>query len=147
MRRTHLGLRRPAVLTVALLVSMGLALPALAERPSIMEGGVTFPDVNPCSPTGDSHDVTINFVARIHEHRNNLVITSKRTGLTSSGFVMVNGTEHIVVNGNQANTGLTDIWRHPEAGQRFIASFALEFDPETFEPIRLIRGSLRCLSS
>ena len=46
------------------------------------------------------HEVTINFVVSVHEHRNTLVVQVDRSGTTDSGFTMIPGTESFVSNGN-----------------------------------------------
>ena len=46
---------------VAVLLAIGFALPAAADPPVTDTFSITFDDLNPCSPTGDFHDVTINF--------------------------------------------------------------------------------------
>lgn len=92
-----------------------LAGPALAEKPITFTGSVTFPDDNPCTPEfdPDEHLVTINFVTTVHEHENNIVAYSERSGTTDSGFTMINGRDSFVDNGNVLHVSLMDQWRHP----------------------------------
>jgi len=132
------------VVAVTLLMSIGLALPAAADPPVTDTFSVTFDDLNPCSPTGEFHEVTINFEDRIHFHQNNFVLTSKRTGTTDSGFVMVNGTEHIVETQNVFAAGFTDVWSNPTTGERFIASGTFVFNGNT-GTVQVDDFSLRCL--
>jgi len=80
----------------------------------------------------------------IHFHQNNFVLTSNRTGTTDSGFVMVNGTEHIVETQNVFTAGFTDVWTNPTTGERFMASGTFVFNGNT-GTVQVDDFSLRCL--
>lgn len=135
-----------AVVTTALLVA-ALAGPALADKPVTFTDSVTFPDDNPCTEGFDpnEHEVTINFVVSVHEHRNTFVLHSRRSGSTSSGFTMINGTESFVVNQNVERGAFMDQWRHPD-GSKFVAQGHFLFNLNTGELV-VERVSFRCLGN
>ena len=67
----------------SLLVGL-IAAPAAADKPAEFVDNVSFPDVNVC--TGEEHTVNITFNVRVHEHRNNSVVTVKSNVETSDGW-------------------------------------------------------------
>lgn len=137
---------KPFVVAVVAL-SMGLAIPALADAPVTETFTFTLTEVNPCSPTGDTHEVTITLVDRTHfNHPANFVLHSDRSGTTSSGFVMVNGTHINMINENVLMGAGTDVWWNPTTGERFITSGTLVFNANT-GTIQVVRDSARCLGS
>jgi hypothetical protein len=138
-------MRKFVVASIALLLSIGLALPAAADRPITVTQEDVFLDQNPCADPGVLHEVTIISELHIHQHPNNTVITIKRTGTTDSGFEMINGTAHVVDNGNIFTLGLTDLWHNPTTGERFLARFTLVVDLNE-SIVRAENGALICLS-
>jgi hypothetical protein len=119
------------------------APPVLADEPVTFTDSFTFTDVNPC--TGVDHEVTIDVVVSIHEHRNNEVVHVDRSGTTDSGFTMIAGTESLVASGNVERGAFTDQWRHPD-GSKFVAQGQFVFD---FNEQKLLvdNFSLRCLGN
>lgn len=141
-------MRKLLVATVGAAMSVALlAGPALADKPITFTGSVTFPDDNPCTPGFDptEHMVTIDFVTTLHEHENNIVAYTERSGTTSSGFTMINGRDSFVVNDNVLHLNLMDQWRHPD-GSKFLARFTLLIDLDTGE-FQVATGELRCFGS
>lgn len=141
-------MRRALVATMAAAMFLTvLAGPALADKPVTFTGSVTFPDDNPCTPVFDpfEHVVTIDFVTTVHEHENNIVGYSERSGTTDSGFTMINGRDSFVDNGNVLHVSLMDQWRHPD-GSKFLARFTLLLDLDTGE-VQVEKGELRCLGN
>ncbi|MCZ6519596.1 MAG: hypothetical protein O6853_07355, partial [Actinobacteria bacterium] len=98
--------------TVALMLVMLLAAPALADRPFTFTDSDTFVDVNPC--TGLDDEITINVEVTIHEHRNNFVVYVGRSGSTASGYTMIGGTESFVANSGVERGTFVDQWRNPD---------------------------------
>lgn len=144
MRRT----RKLLVATVAAAMSVILlAGPALADKPLTFTASDTFPDDNPCTPVFDpfEHLVTIDLVITVHEHENNIVAYSERSGTTSSGFTMINGRDSFVDNGNVLHFNLMDQWQHAD-GSKFLARFTLLIDLDTDE-VQVAKGELRCLGN
>lgn len=137
-------MRKLVVASIALLLSIGLALPAAANRPITATQEDIFLDQNPCADPGVLHEVTIISELHIHQHPNNTVITAKRTGTTDSGFEMINGTAHVVDNGNIFTLGLTDVWQNPTTGERFLARFTIVVDLNA-SIVRAENGALMCL--
>ena len=135
--------RKYLVVGLVLMLSAVLAVPASANPPIVFPDSNTFPDVNPCS--GANMMVTIDVIVSLHEHRNNFVVTIKASGTTDDGFVMVNGTETFVDNGNVLRDTFTDIWRN-DAGDRFRASgtFVLNINTGT---VQVDTFSLTCLGN
>jgi len=113
-------------LAVALLLVVGAA-PALADRPVVTTDSNTFPAPNPC--TGEIHTLTIDAVIKSHFHQNNIlptVFTTKRTGTTTDGFVMMKGTpETSVNNGHVLSYGFVDRWRNEASGEMFRVQYRL----------------------
>ena len=126
----------------ACLVGLG-TVPAAADAPARFSDSVTFTAVNPC--TGQEHDITLNFEIAEHQHRNNFVVHSSRTGETSDGYVMKHGSESFVDNGNVARGAFTDNWRSSD-GSKFKAQGVFVFDI-TNEELRVDRFSLRCIGN
>ena len=131
------------------MLSVVFAAPALADKPFVDTFTDIFTDENPCS--GEDHEITINYVAKIHLHGHNFVLTSKKTGSTDSGFVMEHGTEHIVDSEVVEGTGIfhagfTDVWRNDFTGEAFIVKGNFVFDANTDTP-RVDTFSIRCLGS
>jgi hypothetical protein len=126
------------------MLSAVLAVPASANPPVVFpDSGVPFPDTNPCSGAGML--VTIDAIVRIHEHQNNFVVHVKKSGTTDDGFVMVNGTESFMANGNVERGAFTDMWRN-DAGDRFRASGRFVFNINT-GTLQVDTFSLTCLGN
>lgn len=144
MRRT----RKLLIGTVAAAMSVTLlAGPASADKPVTFTDSVTFPDDNPCTSVFDpfEHLVTIDFVTTVHQHENNIVAYTERSGTTSSGFTMINGRDSSVDTGNVVHFNLMDQWRHPD-GSKFLARFTLLVNFNTGE-VKVEKGELRCLGN
>jgi type 1 fimbria pilin len=140
-------MRKSFVIAVVLLATMALTSPAMADPAATETFTFTLTEVNPCSPTGDTHEVTITLVDRIHfDHPQTFVLHSDRSGTTSSGFVMVNGTHNNMINGNVLVGAGTDMWWNPTTGERYITSGALVFNENT-GTVQVSRDSSRCLSA
>ena len=102
--------RRAAVGLAATFGVIGFgAAPTAADAPAEFSDSVTFTDVNPC--TGGEHDVTLNLDIREHIHGERVVAHVSRTGTTTDGYVMKNGQENFVFNGNVARAAFHDTWR------------------------------------
>lgn len=138
-------MRRMIFAAIAGAMSMTLmaAPPVLANEPVTFTDSFTFTDVNPCS--GVDHEITIDVVLSIHEHRNNEVVHGDRSGTTDSGFTMIAGTESFVANGDVERVAFTDQWRHPD-GSKFVAQGQFVFSLNRLE-LLVDNFSLRCLGS
>jgi hypothetical protein len=132
-----------AVIAGTMLMTLLAAPPVLADKAAIFTDSVTFTDVNPC--TGLDHEVTINIVVSVHEHRNSVVAHADRSGTTDSGFTMIAGTQSFVANGNLERGAFTDQWRHPD-GSKFVAQGQFVFDLDRQEFL-VDNSSLRCLGT
>ena len=132
-----------AVIVSTMLMTLMAAPPVLADKPVTFTDSVTFTDVNPCS--GVDHEVTIDVVVSIHEHRNSVVAHADRSGTTDSGFTMIAGTESFVANGNVERGAFTDQWRHPD-GSKFVAQGQFVFNLNQQEFL-VDNSSLRCLGN
>ena len=141
-RPTNLKIgRRAAVGFAATLGVIGLgAAPAAADAPAEFSVTETFTDVNPC--TGAEHDVTLELDIREHVHGDRAVVHLSRTGTTSDGYVMRNGQENFVFNGNVARAAFHDTWRD-DNGSMFKAQgyFVEKIDGIVVEGFRL-----RCIT-
>lgn len=131
-------LRTPTVLLVAVLAII-LAVPgvALADQPQVSTVVVVEENqTNPCDPS-ETHDVTIVFTLKTHNHNNNVVRVIDAELSTDDGFVG---------GGHQTDVTVNDIRRimvkhmmhHPETGERFSVTIRLWIDLETGE---IIKGS------
>lgn len=149
----HRMRRLTAVLALAVLVLAALGTaPAAADNPEPFPDSFSFPSINPC--TGAPHLVTIDVMVRFHEHHNNFVINITRSGSTSDGFVMHNGTETQNYNpvSEVATTQFKDFWRNSETGQRFhvrgnqtlVFGDGIEAPPTE---VRVENFSLRCIGA
>ena len=128
-----------AVAIAAVLLSVGG--PASADPPAELSAEVTFVDVNPCS--GLDHEVTLRFDVRLHRHRENLVVTIRRSGSTSDGFEMIAGAGNVVENRNVFHETFVDQWRSPD-GAKFAVHGQVVLDLDAEEP-RVDRFSLECI--
>lgn len=108
-------------LALVAIVLVTLAWPSAvsADRPTEIHDSVTFVDVNPCS--GELHEVTLNFEIFVHEnHNNNVVVHLRRSGTTSSGFVMT-GNQQVVESEQGFRGHFMDMWSDGD-GARFQVS-------------------------
>ena len=129
--------------TVALVLVMLLAAPALANPPLTFTDSVTFVDVNPC--TGLDHEITINFEVSIHEHRNNFVVRVGRSGSTDDGYTMIGGTESFVANNGVERGTFVDQWRNPD-GSKFMVHGRFVFNINQLE-FQVDGFSLTCIGN
>jgi hypothetical protein len=129
-------------LAVALVLVVGAA-PALADRPVTETEDFSFTAPNPC---GGIHTLTFHIEWRIHEHGDKLIVTAKRSGSTSDGFVLVNGTQVWVNNGHVQSNGVNDIWYNEATGERFRVWGWTVFNFET-GTLQMDRFSPTCLGS
>ena len=131
-------------MTVALVLVMLVAAPALADPPSTFtDSPPPFVDVNPC--TGLDHDITLNFEVSIHEHQNNFVVHVGRTGSTDDGYTMIGGTESFVANSGVERGTFVDQWRHPD-GSKFMVHGSFVFNVNQLE-LQVDRFSLTCIGN
>lgn len=129
--------------TVALVLVMLLAAPALANPPFTFTDSVTFVDENPC--TGLDDEITINVEVTIHEHRNNFVVYVGRSGSTASGYTMIGGTDSFVANSGVERGAFVDQWRHPD-GSKFMVHGSFVFNINQLE-FQVDRFSLTCIGN
>ncbi len=134
--------------TLAIVVGMlmwttAITTTAGAEGPEVIEDSFTFVDVNPC--TGHPHEITISFVARLHEHQNNFVATLSRSGSTSDGYTMQNGNDGFVENRGGARGHLMDMWTDGH-GSKFQARGTFAFNANK-DAIVVDRFTLRCVKA
>ena len=128
-----------ALLTVSLAT---LIAPASADKPTELQDHVVFPDVDPC--TGDIHEVNIFFDVFLHEgHKKNVVVHTKTTGFTDSGYEMFAGSTHIVENDHVFIRGNKDLWRNDD-GQMFEAASTFVLNLEQGE-VKVDNFGLRCI--
>lgn len=120
----------------------GFASTASADPTRTEEFSFSFEDINPC--TGELQIVTLNFVDSIHEHANNFLFTTRRSGTTSDGSVMQSGTESFVDNGRVVRGHFMDNWINPTTGARFQVHGVFVFNINRMEP-KVERFSLRCV--
>jgi len=116
------------VAAVGLTAGLGVAglgvTPASADAPAEFSLNVTFPDVNPC--TGTANAVTLNLDVREHVHGDRVVVHVSRTGTTTDGYVMKNGQESFVFNGNVARRAFHDTWRNADGSMFEARGFFVE---------------------
>ena len=111
MRRTLFVLVGVAVMV------LGLALPAAADRPIEFTNTETFEDLNPCDAP-NTHEVTIVFNFKVHEHRNNTVLVIDSEASTDDGFVG-NGHETTVITDNNTVVTFNFVQTNPDTGEKF----------------------------
>ena len=124
-----------------LLLSVGATGQANADQPIQFNDSVTFSDVNPC--TGELHDVTLNFAVSLHEHRNNFVGHVRRSGSTSDGYTMINGTDSFVENSGVFRGSFVDQWRGPD-GEKFRVRGVIVFNANQ-DQVKTDQFSLTCI--
>lgn len=129
-----------ALVASAMLVAL-MAAPALADKPITISDSDTFTDVNPCS--GLEHEISIDLIITIHEHRNNLVVQVDGTVVTDDGFVG-SGHETFVDNGNIVTGTLNFVVDNPETGAKFTVKGHFTFDIRNNE-LRVDRFVFNCV--
>lgn len=111
-------MRRVVTLVAVVLVMVGvMAVPAAADGEFTFRDSFTFEDINPCS--GELQTVTINVLVQVHEHPDDLFIRARRTGYTSTGFVMAHGWERFTISDGTITSHFEDPWNNPETGEKF----------------------------
>ncbi len=111
-------MRRTLVLMVGVAVMvLGFAAPAAADPPVEFSETVTFEDLNPCDPP-NTHEITIVFNIKLHEHENNTVLILDSTTSTDDGFVG-NGHETAVFTKDNFLSTFNFVQTHPETGEKF----------------------------
>jgi len=128
-----------AVLIILILIPIDVAQ---ADRPYVLEIPYSFTDINPC--TGDSHDITINFTVRIHDHDGRLVAHEERALETSSGYYG-RGTGSVVMNFKVYKATHNDMLVN-EGGERIRVHYTEAIDLKTMPPtIKVYDDSVTCL--
>jgi hypothetical protein len=109
--------RLTLAVTLAMAFVAASAVPAMADQPTtiIPEDPLVWEDTNPCS--GMTHEVILNPVVSIHEHRNNGLFHVSYTGSTSSGYTLVAGTENAMRNTNVVRGTFNFQWQHPDGSK------------------------------
>jgi len=95
-----------------------------------------FDGVNPCS--GEIHTVFFTGTAWIHQDDDRVLVRSKRSITTSSGFTG-RGTDTVVGNGEVVKLTLNDMLTHP-SGDRIRAHLVLVVDVST-GTVRVMKGT------
>lgn len=113
-----------------------------ASAPTTMEFEFVFDDVNPCSPSRETHTVTITGTERVHQQNGKMVAHGERTITTSSGFAG-RGTQTVVVTEKMFKLTLNDMLTHP-SGARIRAHAVLIIDLPS-ETVRLEKGAVSCV--
>ncbi len=119
-----------------------LSSTAAAQPVEPFEVEFSFEDINPC--TGELHVISFSLVIRERIQKNgNLVAQVKRSGTTSDGYTLVNGTEAVVGNKNNFNTRFMDRWAGAD-GSKIQARGSFGFNERTGE-VRRDTFVLRCI--
>lgn len=109
-----------------------------ASAPTAVPIEFQFDGVNPCS--GEVHTIFFSGTLSIHEGGGRVVLRSRRTITTSSGFTG-RGTDTFVGNGNIEKLTLNDMLTHP-SGDRIRAHLLLVVDVSTVPPtVRVMKGT------
>jgi len=130
-----------SALTVLLATMMA---PASADEPvDFPFPPAVFDDSDPC--TGEIQTITIFFDVLLHVHKNNFVARVIRTGFTTAGFEMFNGTQLQTQNSNSNifKDSFVDMWRRDD-GLMFQARGNFVLDLDTFE-VKVDNFRLKCL--
>lgn len=121
-----------------------VALPAMADKPTTFKPGpMVSESVNPCS--GLDHEVTVNPVVSMHDHRHNGLFHVSYLGTTSSGFTLIAAQENAMRNDNVVRGTFNFQWRHAD-GSKFVeqGKFVINFQKD--EMMVDVLGS-RCIGS
>ncbi len=101
---------------VAVLASVTIAVPAAADPPVEITDTFTFEDVNACDPP-NTHQVTITFNLKLHEHQNNTVYVFSSWATTDSGFEGPGHEARVVANGDVFTDTFTFIQKNSDTGE------------------------------
>jgi hypothetical protein len=108
------GLIAAAALSVGAVGLIGS--PVSADKPVEFSNSAAISDINPC--TNAPFTVMLNFDVRLHIHGDNEIRHVSRTGTTSDGYVMKNGVESSVFNGNVFRASFTENWANADDGSK-----------------------------
>ena len=135
-------MRRLATLGLVIgLMTALTAAPALADKPVQDTVTVTFEDMlNPCDAP-NTHDVTITFDAKIHEHRNNLLFVVEGALTTDSGFEG-KGHETSVFTENAVAQTFNYVATNQETGEKLRMSAHITFSNGE---LRVLRDGAECI--
>lgn len=117
MMREEMMRRTLFVLVGVAVMVLGLALPAAADRPVEITNTTTFVDLNPCDAP-NTHEVTIEFNIKVHEHRNNTVLVIDSAASTDDGFVGNGHETTVFTDGNTVST-FNFVQSNPDTGEKF----------------------------
>jgi hypothetical protein len=137
------ALLRGSVLTLGFsaLIVAGLAPPAQADRPTVDNFEVTFPDVNPC--TDDIHTVSIRLTLFQHFHGDRFVEHGESTVTTSTGYSGGGTTTFVMTNKRLVFRSL-DLLMSDESGSAIMARLVFVQDLET-GAVKVVRSALTCI--
>lgn len=111
-------MRRGGILLVlAMLATMVTVAPAAADPPVEYTQTDVFEDLNPCDPP-NTHQVTITFNVKLHEHKNNTVLIVDSWATTDTGFEGP-GHETTVLNKNNELTTFGFVQANPATGEKY----------------------------
>ena len=129
--------------TLAMVFVGVVAVPAMADKPTTIPNLLVWEDVNPCS--GLPHEVTLDAVVSMHDHRNNGLFHVSYTGTTSSGFTLIAGQENAMRNDNVVRGTFNFQWRHAD-GSKFVEQGKFLINFQKNEMLVDVLGS-RCIGS
>jgi hypothetical protein len=129
--------------TLAMVFVGVVAVPAMADNPTTIPAALVWEDVNPCS--GLPHEVTLDAVVSMHDHRNNGLFHVNYSGTTSSGFTLIAGQENAMSNDNVVRGTFSFQWRHAD-GSKFVEQGKFVINFQKNEMLVDALGS-RCIGS
>ena len=113
-----------------------------AVQPVTVTDSVTFTETNPC--TGQEHQVSLNFVAKVIENKQNFVVIGKTTGSTSDGYI-VSGGDSFVMNAG-GDRGAVNLQARGPDGEKFRVTGNFAFNANQGE-LKFDRLSVTCIGS
>lgn len=114
MQQTHRG---GILLGLAMLATMITVAPAAADPPVEFTQTDTFEDLNPCDPP-NTHQITITFNVKLHEHNKNTVLIVDSWATTDTGFEG-SGHETTVLTEDHQLTTFNFVQTNPATGEKY----------------------------
>ena len=105
------------ILGLAMLATMITVAPAAADPPVEFTQTDTFEDLNPCDPP-NTHQVTITFNVKLHEHEKNTVLIVDSWATTDTGFEGPGHETTVLTEDNQLTT-FNFVQANPATGEKY----------------------------
>lgn len=110
-------MRRWGILVGLAILATGItAVPAAADPPVEFTDSFTFEDLNACDAP-NTHEVTITFNLKLHEHQNNTVYVFSSWATSDTGFEGPGHEARVVADGDVFTDTFTFIQKQPETGE------------------------------